>query len=278
MYKYTAQFHLLDQETSQAQLKQSISDALAWAKRPIVFTLGQIEVADSGQCQVEIASDAREDTLDALLKGVESRLPVRFVGLGWGWLLTKSPEQPASIGIRPRVHNDPYAAVAPQDENIRIYTPSPWRKAGWVLSITLLAIFILFIGLIIFDPNFSTFLDEYQNPVGLASLLIWVIFLSTESPIPPWSIANRIRCTPDALELKYWLRPGWTHIPWKEILSLDISYSGVTLWAGNKKYKFILGQDTHHQSLLVKTILERASLNHVGGNLGQSFYKRFDAS
>jgi hypothetical protein len=244
--------------------------------------LGAISYAGQGDLLVEIASDAKKDYLMSVLKGIETRLPLMLWQVGWGWLVTPAPFPPDKYKIG-YFGKDPFAGSQPQLEATKFYVVKNRSLIKIIASFGVLVLTILLYTLSIFVYFKLPALFERYSFLFNA---IWLFGFSLEilngSPVIPWMFPRRIQCDPSGIDIQYWLSSTSRRLEWREILSLTLSSNArYTLHSAKNKYtlRFI---DNHSlgsggEAMLIKTIIERASLHLVEANVSNLAYKRFDA-
>jgi hypothetical protein len=260
MKRYTARLRLLDSQLSAAQIKAAIESELLRA--PITFKVGAIAPAEDGIVLVEIASDARRTDLVRLLKSIEPAHCLQLESVGWGWLITDTTIQ--EMTRLPGREYDPYAAVQAQTEDVKEYTysirsvlieatPGTIYWIGWMILVG-----ILYRQSLVFAIGLSI----------LGGLLLYVFRVGRFLVSTP-----RLRCDQNGIEIKYRLRRSPNRQTWAEIWGLDTPYirDMCTVRSGTS-LKFPT-KGLNETPTLIKTIVERASLNFVEG----ATYRRFDA-
>jgi hypothetical protein len=260
MKRYTARLRLLDRQLSTAQIKTAIENGLLRA--PITFKVGAIAPAEGDIVLVEIASDAKRADLARILQKVESTHHLQFEYVGWGWLVTDTTIQ--EMTRLPGREYDPYATAQAQTEDAKEYTynirpvlieaiPGTVYWVGWMILVGILyrQSLVFVIGL----------------PI-LGGLLLFVFRIGRALISAP-----RLQCDQNGIEIKYRLRRSPRRQTWAEIWGLDTPYiSDMCTIQSVTSLKFPT-KGLNEMPTLIKTIVERASLNFVEG----ATYRRFDA-
>jgi hypothetical protein len=260
MKRYTARLRLLDSQLNAAQIKAAVESELLRA--PITFKVGAIAPAEGDTVRVEIASDAKRADLARMLKGVESTRHLQIECVGWGWLITDTTIQ--EMTRSPGREYDPYAAVQAQTEDVKEYTysirsvlieaiPGTVYWIGWMVLVVILyrQSLVFVIGVSILG--------------GLLSLVFTIGRFLVSTP--------RLRCDQNGIEIKYRLRRSPNRQTWAEIWGLDTPYIRDTCTVRSGTSSKFPTTGLNERPTLIKTIVERASLNFVEG----AAYRRFDA-
>ncbi len=260
MKRYTARLRLLDGQLNASQIKTAVETVLLRA--PITFRLGTIAPAEGSAALVEIASDVKRADLARMLKGIESTCHLQLECVGWGWLVTDTTIK--DMIRSPGREYDPYATVQAQTEDVKEYTycirsvlieeiPGTVYWIGWMI---LVGIF-------------------YRQPlvfvIGgsiLGGLLLYVFRVGRFLVSTP-----RLRCDQNGIEVKYRLRRSPHRQTWAEIWGLDTPYIRDTCTVRSGTSSKFPTKGLNEMPTLIKTIVERASLNFVEG----ATYRRFDA-
>ena len=260
MKRYTARIRLLDNQLNTSQIKVAVESELLRA--PITFKVGAIAPAEGNIALVEIASDAKRADLVRILKGAESTRHLQLECVGWGWLITDTTIQETTRW--PGREYDPYAAVQAQTEDVKEYTynirptlieaiPGTVYWIGWMIFVG-----ILYRQSLVFAIGLSI----------LGGLLLYVFRVGRFLVSTP-----RLRCDQNGIEIKYRLRRSSHRQAWTKIWGLDTPYvSDMCTIQSGTSLKFPM-KGLNELPTLIKTIVERASLNFVE----IATYRRFDA-
>ena len=260
MKRYTARLRLLDSQWSAAEIKTIIESELLHA--PITFKVGGIAPVEGDIVLVEIASDATRADLARILQKVESTRRLRLESMGWGWLVTDTTIH--EMTRLPGREYDPYATAQAQTESAKVYTyntkpilieaiPGTIYWIGWMILVG-----ISYRRSLVFTIGLSI----------LGGLLLYAFRVGRFLVSAP-----HLRCDQNGLEIKYRLRRSSHRQTWAEIWGLDTPYvSDMCTLQSSTSSKFST-KGLNEMPTLVKTIVERASLNFVEG----ATYRRFDA-
>jgi hypothetical protein len=276
MKRYTARLRLLDNQLNTSQIKAAIESELLRA--PITFKVGTVALTEDNVALVEIASGEKRPGLARRLKGLESKYPLQLECVGWGWPVSGTAIKSAAGA--PSGEHDPYISALAQMEDAREYALNIRQFATrQIVRLALVAGFVAVLTL------------SALNRLGRASVncilavmypaLLFSGALSIFLTFPTW--ASRIRCDQEGIEVKSLLRPYSKRWAWTEIEELDMLWpaaSSRTYVIRSKKNSLRVSIEGFSQeATLIKTILERASLNFVEGSIGavSYTYKRFDA-
>jgi hypothetical protein len=283
MKRYTARLRLLDSQLNTAQIKAAVETELLRA--PITFKVGAVALTEGNVALVEIASGEKRPALARRLKGLESKYPLQLECVGWGWPVSGAAIK--SAGEAPSGEHDPCTTMQAQVEDTREYALANTRQFVAKQAIKL----ILLIGFVAIPVLAALGVLNGVSAMGILNgvncimaAMYPALFFSGAFSIlwtfPTW--ASCIRCDPTGIEVRYLLRSSPRRWTWAEIEEL-----GMTTLAFNRAHiirsrkislKFSI-EDFNEQPTLIKTILERASLNFVEGSIGavSYTYKRFDA-
>jgi len=260
MKRYTARLRLLESQLSAAQIKAAIESELLRA--PITFKVGAITPAEGDGVLVEIASDAKRADLARILQKVESTRHLQLECVGWGWLVTDTTIQ--EMTRSPGRDYDPYATAQAQTEDVKEYAYN-------VRSVLIEAIpgTIYWIGWMILVGMY--YRQSLVFTIGLSmlgGLLLYIFRVGRFFVSTP-----RLRCDQHGLEIKYRLRRSPNHRAWAEIWGLDTPYIGDACTIRSSTSSKFSTKGLNETPTLIKTIVERASLNFVES----ATYRRFDA-
>lgn len=277
MKRYTARLGLSNGQP-EADIKAAVDRELLNAPFPLTFRLGAIARPAPGACLVEIATDADRERLFSLLKHLESKLPVHVEQVGWGWLITdQGPQgvQPASGDLVGRLALDPYASEQPQKEETRIYRYGRRQALAFASSIGL-ALFLIFVALSpLLSSSAYVFIQEHSFAFYVFASIYWVASAFFGISLRPWRYASIVRCNLKGIEIKYWFRPQAQRLDWAQIMQAEVAWDECTVRSPERSLAFLTEENLGLQDkrMLIKTILERASLHLAGGGV----YKRFDS-
>ncbi len=252
--RYTLKVQPLEDSVTRADFKTALEELLLRAQPSLTYRLGAIEKTASGSILAEIASDAKKDVLALRLQMLESRLPVRVEGLGWGWVTTEAQNPPA----------DPNPVMFPLD-----------KKFDVVRYLLLLSLPLVVIALIIARSFF-------HQPDGLELILyplyvVW-LFSMNETPLDFRLYARQIDCLPGELVLTYWFRKEASRMSWENIWGLEMKGRVCHIYnTSGPKVRFHLRSGLKDADGLIRAIAQRAGLNNVDPGLGRVLYKRYEA-
>jgi hypothetical protein len=276
MKRYTAQVRLHDSSLGPQQIKAGIERAFLYRRLPSVYRLGTVTQTDSNTVQIEIASELERDELEQSLSSLETKLAIQVQRVGWGWSLTSTDKQVTGLV------NDPFASVEAQQDASGTFTYSRWQIVRYIASIGLDVFLLLLVGLLIVGAPVREFLNGQNRTLGLLNLCCIPVYFSMMLGVRiiPLPYVAFIRCSLDGMEIKY----GWLtrsqQLKWSEILELKKDYTVYTIRSSRRSLKFPTGEvvPLKQESILIKTILERASLFFVGDSGRSLVYKRSDAT
>jgi hypothetical protein len=279
---YTAQIKATDDTLNIDRIKNEVERVLLRAHPHLTYKLGSVSSPNRGVFLVEIATDAKKQYLADVLKGVDSSTPFLLQQVGWGWLVSPLtyPEDLQKVGY---FGKDPLKIEKSQPEATKVYMVR--RKS----LVKILALFLLFLSIILFFAigfylysfNKQTFYDRYYLAFTALAYL-GIILVMSGSPVFPWMYPLRIQCDPMGIEIKSIFRLTSRRLDWKEISGLELYPPNRYIIQMNNHKRIIRFIDRHslgsdYEMMLVKTIIERASLNFVEVNVGKVVYRKFDA-
>ncbi len=278
MKRYTAKILLKDSQVTPDQVKSGLEQVLLRAPRPVPYRLGVVVEIPGGELLAEIATDIGRENLLQFIKKLESNLPVQVERLGWGWLVTGSqPVDSTNMMVGLRI--DPYLASMPQTEPSREYRYDPWQRFRFWAAIFFYLVLLVAVVTIVLPV--SSLQHSIWNLVYWLSILFWILLAAIDLPLPfsLWRQANCIRCDRDGIEVDYLLHSRPARIEWPDVQELQISGTrGIV----RSRDRFLVFQNFQvhgikDRSTLIKSIINRASLQFVGTNVGSVTYKKFDA-
>ncbi len=277
MNRYTLRARVDGEALQWSLVKKAAEQEFLYAGKPITFRWGRAQQTD-GALAVEIATDVDREALLSLVRPLESRFPVQFDSIGWGWPLTDATLPDPSDALAIDRTGDHYAFAVPQQEPVRVYTYGPrqmLRLIEWVG-------FLLFAGSVVWVAIFHVVAFPWIEDHDYIFLFVWALywFLSHffQTQLFPLVFVSSIRCDEHGIEIKYWLRAP-RRLSWPEVTELDMSFDQGTLRSRTEALSFTIGEPMGlaEDRVLVKTILARAGLHFVGymGRKG-AVHKRFD--
>ena len=272
---YTARISSLIPELDLEKIKIGTEEVLRRAESKPAFWLGAIARSDAHTLLLEIAAGIRKDGLAELLKSLETKLPIQVEQVGYGWLITGSPEQTTSQVSHLR--HDPYAKAMPQNETRRVYV---FNRNGLKHFLSSLSIFLVLATLFIVASPRRTLSDDNFIPSIISSLIWGVLFMGmVGGSVWPWSYTSHVVCDQEGLEIKYWLKRTPSHLSWTQISGLDVLSSQWNIRGDRRSLRLQASKEygLSEGPTLAKTIIQRASLHFVESNMGVVLYKRFDA-
>ncbi len=290
MNNYTARIRVLEPDLSLERLKESLEARLLRLHPKIVFKLGGISPAEGGIVLAEIATDSRKTQLLQTLKSLEDAIPVCVEAVGWGWLLPRPVDSAADeTGFgRP----DPFEKAEPQAEiRHRYLFEHKSLLSGLVRFGLFLAVIGLYLAAIVLylthlrpttipgpaSTSHLTLMSAVRLIIYPLSFLAWCMIVNP--PPAPGKYIAEIVCDAEGIEFHYWLRTRPKRLAWERIWGLGLYQPRWVLRYDSKSLAFLASQSAglDNPDMLIKTILQRATLNYTHTNVGVAVYKRFDA-
>jgi hypothetical protein len=265
MKRYTVQFRVkskgLDAEVIGKAIERAFQDAR------YLISVNAILESEGSTLLVELRSEAAKGTITSLLKNLEPQLPIQLLQVTWGWLIPgHAPDTTWAITDG---DTDAYVSAFAQTADEREYIYGVGMILITILSFsgTLLSIFFLILGLISSTHTLSFFSLLYG--LGFTYVSFFRVF--------------SIRCTQEGVEVRYWFRPR-KRFEWQQVVGLEIFRALGEQWCliqerGTRtRFPINKAYGLAERSTMIKTIVERSSLQFVAGTLWEkAIYKRFDA-
>lgn len=268
MNRYTLKVNVLDGSVTEDNLKVAIEDILLRLHPRITYHLGQTSVSASGNAILEMASDGEKDFLESHLKGIEAKLPVTVEYLGWGWIVSDNVGLPANQSSRP-----PHlAAIEPATGTVSFMLSGKAFVLGyfWEIILTIILIFLLFARIYLKKLLAIDF-------IYYVVFMLWLLSLY-ETPLDIRPYAKKIDCDLTELTVTYWFKKEAVQVSWESIWSLEYKRNTWLIHHNKEKpIRFLTRDKFKNKSILLKTIVQRASLNLVESGIGTSIYKRYEA-
>ena len=271
MKRYTLLFQAGEAVTTE-QVKAAVEDALMRLHPGITSRIGQAARIDPQTVSAEIASEGKKESLFPPLKRIESKLPVTLERIDWGWDSGESPLV-SSLIRNPDLAPDPLAkitapagpAVFPSDE-----------KMFW-LRYTGFFLLTLALG-VSFYAKFFNDSSPVWDSLFLGLYFIWLFSLNG-IPLDPRWMARRIECGKDGLEVSYRFRRAPVRMRWADIRGMDFTYTACIIQGNSSAIKIAINENSgfREKNVILKTIVERASLRFVEGRFWKPFYRRAEA-
>ncbi len=271
MKRYTLRFKATG-SVAEESLKAAVEDALLRLHPGITFRMGQAGRIGPQDATVEIASEGKKEALFPPLKRIESKLPVTLDRIEWGWDSGESSLIPSLIQ-NPDFSPDPLSNVAVFPGSAVF--PSD-GKMFWLRHLFFLLL-TLALG-ILFYFKFSSAISTVWDALFLAIYILWIFSLNGIQ-LNPWLLAKKIECGEDGLEVSYRFRRTPVRLRWADIGGMDFTYAACIIRSSPSSIKFAIDENSgfKKKNIILKTIVERASLRFVEGRFWRPFYRRADA-
>lgn len=272
MKRYTLKFTILDREVTVDPLKAQLEKILLRLHPRIIFKMGQLIKTEQGIILALFTADGKMELLETSLRDTKWKLPVEFESMGWGWLIDPIHGTPGS-GEGFIVETDPLAQVVPVVEPIE-FRFNQWKLLGRYLY---LIVFTLVMILLLIANAIHTHSPLLQW-IYVLGFTVWLFSLN-DVPINPRAYATRIVCTLDNLEIYYDWRRKSVQLDWEHIWGMDYADPLSRIYSDDGVSRFVLSEryGFKEKKMVLKTIVTRASLNYIEGNIRAVVYKRFDA-
>jgi hypothetical protein len=272
MNRYCVRFSTADDTVRPEDLKPAVEEVLLDLHPRFTFRMGRSASIDPGRLTVEIESEAKKNVLLENLRPIERKLPVVLQAVDWGWEADDRPDSASSAGALDW-GRDPLARVEP------LPVPVVFLPVNNRLVYRYVLFGVLTLALLLF------FIIRYALGRSFVSDLIWLGFYSVwffslnEIPIDIRLLLEKIECAPEGLELTYRFPKNTVRLPWEDILDLEAGFAACAIRAEQKPIRFLATEKAgfKQKDLILKTIIHRASLRFVEGNLLRSVYRRGDA-
>jgi hypothetical protein len=272
MKRYTLKFILLDPEVTPNSLKAEVEETLLRLHPRIIFKMGIARKSHPGEILVEIASDGKRDFLEKYLQDKVWKVPARLDRLGWGWIADEqgpASDYPEGVNIA----SDPLSGIIPMAGKVEVQLSRNrlWGRYIFMLIMTLVMVFLLAANAMQHDSPAL----QWMYVLGF---MVWLISIS-DIPVNPRVYANKITCGLEKLEISY----AWQGKPqafnWDTIWGVDFSEPICKVYSNQLSRRFILSERFGCQGkpTVLKTIIQRASLNFIEGNNRSNVYRRYEA-
>jgi len=253
--RYTLKVQPLDDSVKLEDFEQILDDFLLRSQPPLLYRLGEISKSESGGILAEIDAEAKKDELEGRLRALESKLPLKVEGLGWGRITGKTQT--------PRPDPSPLTfTIGKRFDTIR-----------YILLPVILAAFII-AAILWWRPGKGGMVDF----VFLAFYIVWLA-LWNDTPLDFRLMMKRIDCLPGELVLTYRLRKKVVHVKWTDIWGLEMKGRTCILSTDSNPVRFHIPESQGVKGLeaLTGAIAERANLNNVDTGFGKVLFKRYEA-
>jgi hypothetical protein len=271
MKRYTLRFKATG-SVADDDLRTAVEDVLLHLHPGIIFRMGQAGRIDPQNVSVEIASEGKKEALFPPLKRIESKLPVTLVRIDWGWDSGES-SLISSLIQNPDFSPDPLSNVAVSSGS-EVF-PSD-GKMFWLRHFVFLLL-TLALG-ISFYYKFFDASSPVWDALFLAIYIIWLFSLNGIQ-LNPWLLAKKIECGEAGLQVSYWFRRRPVRLRWADIWGMDFAHTACIIRSSPSSIKFAIQENSgfKKKNIILKTIMERASLRFVEGRFWRPFYRRADA-
>jgi hypothetical protein len=238
----------------------------------IIYKLGQVYLSTDGCLLAEIAIEGKREFLVHQMAGHRWNQPVALESIGWGWL----SEDDSEAGLMPSTSpfdSNPLAQVVPLDGVVESILS---KNRLWLRYLVLVATSLLLVIMLIANVIYKYSL--VLELVYVVIFLAWMLALN-ETPLDLRVYAQKVICSSDGIEVKYWFKAQPILVLWHDIWGLDFSEPVCILFTLAKRSRFILSErfGCQQQKVILKTIVERSDLNYVEGNFIRLIYRRYEA-
>ncbi len=215
----------------------------------------------------EIVTDGNKEMISTHLQTLEGRLPVAIESLDWGW----GTNDDTAPEINQSLKQDPLAKLKPEVGQIT-FTPS--KKTLLTRYILMLSLTVTLISLLI-----AKFYLERSFTLDMTYAIVFMVWLFSlnEVPLDLRRYIAKIECNQTNVEITSWIRKKAVNIDWQEIWGMEYSYSECRLYTHEGIVRFLLNTGITRKETMLKTIIERSSLNFVETDFRKTVYKRYDA-
>ena len=239
----------------------------------MTYTIGRVTSPEPQIILAEIATDVKRELAISHLKGIEEELPVVMESIGWGWIAsTASVKLPATTS--PDLNRDPLVLMeAPNGpETFLLSKKVFWFRYLFWLSLTVILIFLLIGGGYFSHPS------PVLAGIYLIVFLLWLYSMG-EVSFDIRLYGEKIACGPIGLDVTYWFRRKAVRLLWKEIKEMEYTNSVCVINCQEGPVRFLISERSgcKEKMVILKTIVQRASLNYVEGDFRKSVYKRYEA-
>ncbi len=254
-------------------LKAAVEDVLLHLHPGITFRMGRISRTDPRNISVEIASEGKKEALFPPLKRIESKLPVTLEKIEWGWDSGESSLE-SSMMNNPDLAPDPLAKITTPAG------PVVFSSDGRIFWLRYIGFFLLTLGLgISIYVKFSNDTSLLWDGLFLVFYTLWLFSLNG-IPLDPRGLAGKIECGEDGLEVTYRLRRAPVRLRWADIRGMDFTYTAGIIRGNPSNIKIALNEYSgfREKNIILKIIVERASLRFVEGRFWRPYYRRAEAA
>jgi hypothetical protein len=273
MKRYSLTFRTTEKSAPSDELRNAVDDVLLRMHPKYSYRLGRWAASESGRLSVEIESEANKESLSERLRKIEQTLPVVLESVAWGWAEDGGPESEASPGPLDW-GKDPLARIDP------LPLPTAFLPTNQHLVYRFILFAVLTLTLILsFPVRFVLGRILLMELVWVGFYAVW-LFTLPEIPFDMRPLLEKIECAPEELVLSFLFPRRTVRLPWESIRELTAGFSGCTLRGEGKPVRFFLQRKGgfREKDVILKTIVQRASLRFVEGNPLQSVYRRSDES
>ncbi len=272
MKRFTLTFSLLDPTVTTLALKEELDSVLLRLHPRITYKLGRVYQESNGKLRAELAMDGKRELLDETSKAWVWKLPVRFDSLSWGWMMANE-DAGLYASATSSIDVDPLAGVEPIDGASEFLVSKRRLQGRYIaLMISTLGLILLFIANAI-DPH-SLILEGIY--------LVWFaifMFSLNDTPVDIRVYAEKIGIRQQKLEVSYWMRKDPASLEWDKIWGLEYVSPVCLIYSGDDKRRFLLSErfGCKEKDVVLKTIVHRAALSYVEGNVQKLIYRKPDA-
>jgi hypothetical protein len=278
MNRYTALFAAGEPSATPGGLRKALEVALSENQPAGAYRLGSVAPREDGQVAAELACSMPRETLSELLAAAGKTAGYTLDRVGWGWLLSGKMAFELVDESSGDLLYDPFSDVTPQDESARSYRYG--RQQAVSLAVVLLgALFALGLALgYLVSPTVASWTTRNLINLVLAVIIFWMVLRLIGATVTPWSYLRSIEVDEDGITLRGLLQPT-VKAAWHEVDELELADRRALLLLQDRVVSFPildrLGMNDH--LILLRTIIQRASLYYVGGRVGNIKYRKFDA-
>jgi hypothetical protein len=270
--RYTLKFQSNYPSISIDDLRGEVEQQLFRLHPRITYKMGQALMGEDGKLLVQFASDGKRHLLDEAFKTVKWIQPVQLECINWGWVV-ETKDAPSLSTANRAVDSDPLADVLPL-EGMGEYGLGKRRLYGRYLAliISTLVLMAVLIGNILY-PRSPVFMALY------AIVFAAFMFSLSDTPVDIRVYGEKISLRLDGLEVRYWLHTRPRFHEWANIWGVNYANNVCEVLSDNGKQRFLLSErfGCQEQDLVLKTIITRAGLRFVEGDLRKLIYRAPDA-
>jgi hypothetical protein len=271
MKRYMLKFRSMDSSVTTHALHEELEQLLLRLHPRITYKIKQVSEEKNGILLAEIGLEGNRDLLESALKSRQWNIPIRLESMVWGWG-TKYEEDTLTTPTTSGIDIDPLARISPLDRVGEFQSGRKlWLRYILLVISTLAIIFLL--GANAYDRD-----SPMLQGIYIVAFLVWLIVLN-ETPFNFKVYAATIICNQEGIKVKYWYRKLPEQIGWEEVQRMEFTEPVCQIFSENKKIRFLVSEKfgCKEQKLVLKTIVDRASLNYVRGNFMTMEYRRYDA-